>query len=259
MLEELEKRLKELGKVAVAFSGGIDSSFVVYMANKVLGKENVLAIIGNGQMIPRKDYKEAIEFLNQNNFQYKEIPVDCLEVKEFRENHEDRCYYCKKSIMTKVQQVAKENGFDIVCDGKNIDDTKVYRPGNKATKELGIISPLEETNFDKKAIRENAKKVGIEFWNKPSNSCLATRFPYNTILTNENLKKVELAEEIIKDLGIPTTRVRVHNDIARIEVNKAYFELILKNSEITEKIKELGFKYVTLDLEGLKNGNFDKK
>ena len=110
MFEELENRLKELKKIAVAFSGGIDSSFLLFTANKVLGRENVLAIIGNGQMIPRKDYKEAIEFLNENNFQYKEIPVDCLEVLEFKENHEDRCYHCKKSIMTMVKKVAKENG-----------------------------------------------------------------------------------------------------------------------------------------------------
>ena len=257
MFEELEKRLKELGKIAVAFSGGIDSSFLLFSANKVLGKENVLAIIGNGQMIPRKDYNEAIEFLKENDFQYKEVPVDCLEVLEFRENHEDRCYHCKKSIMTMVKRVAKENGFEIVCDGKNTDDTKVYRPGNKATKELGIISPLEECGFSKKEIRENAKKLGISFWSKPSNSCLATRFPYNTILTNENLKKVELAEEIIKDLGIPTTRVRTHNEIARIEVAKEYFELILKNPQIIDEIKKLGFQYVTLDLSGMKNGNFD--
>ena len=169
VFKKLEKRLKELGKIAVAFSGGIDSSFLLFSANKVLGKENVLAIIGNRQMIPRKDYKEAIEFLKENDFNYREIPVDCLEVLEFRENHKDRCYYCKKSIMTKVKQVARENGFNIVCDGKNVDDTKGYRPGQKATKELGIVSPLEECGFAKKDIRENAKNLGITFWDKPSN------------------------------------------------------------------------------------------
>lgn len=259
MFKKLENRLKELKKVAIAFSGGIDSSFLLYSANKVLGRENVLAIIGNGQMIPRKDYAEAIEFLKENNFAYIETKVDCLEVLEFKENHKDRCYYCKKSIMSKIIKIAKENGFDTVCDGKNVDDTKVYRPGNNATKELGIISPLEECGFSKKDIRENAKMLGIPFWNKPSNSCLATRFPYNTILTNENLKKVENAEEIIKSLDIPTTRVRVHENIARIEVEKQYFDKILNNLQIVEQIKELGFDYVTLDLEGLKNGSFDKK
>ena len=195
MFEKLEKRLKELGRVAVAFSGGIDSSFLLFSANKVLGKENVLAIIGN----------------------------------------------------------------DIVCDGKNVDDTQGYRPGQKATKELGIVSPLEECGFAKKDIRENAKNLGITFWNKPSNSCLATRFPYNTELTNESLKRVELAEELIKDLDIPTTRVRSHGDIARIEVQKEYFDRILGNDRLVNDIKKLGFEYVTLDLEGMKSGRFDKK
>ena len=258
VFERLEKRLKELGKIAVAFSGGIDSSFLLFSANEVLGKENVLAIIGNGQMIPRKDYKEAIEFLKENDFEFREIPVDCLEVLEFRENHKDRCYYCKRSIMTRIKQVAKENEFDIVCDGKNVDNTKGYRPGQKATKELGIVSPLEECGFTKKDIRENAKSLGITFWDKPSNSCLATRFPYNTELTNESLKRVELAEELIKEFGIPNTRVRSHGDIARIEVQKEYFDRILGNDKLVNDIKKLGFEYVTLDLEGMKSGRFDK-
>lgn len=259
MLEELENRLKELGKVVVCFSGGIDSSFLLFIANKVLLKENVLAVIANGQMVPRKDYKEAIEFLKENNFNYIEVPYDALEIPEFRNNDEKRCYYCKKSIMSKIKKVANENGFKYVLDGKNVDDTKVYRPGLKATEELGIISPLEESGMDKKAIRKYAKELGIKFWNKPSNSCLATRFPYNTILTNEKLEKVDLAEEIIKNLGIPNTRARVHNDTLRIEVDKEYFSIIINKLEIVEKLKELGFNYVTLDLEGIKHGSYDKK
>lgn len=258
MLEELENRLKELEKVAIAFSGGIDSSFLVYFANKVLSRENVIAIIVNGQMIPRKDYKEAIEFLQKNNFQYKEIDCDVLEVEAFKENYKDRCYYCKRNVMSKVQAIAEKEGFKNILDGKNTDDTLTYRPGNQATKELGIISPLEETGFSKKDIRKYSKQLGIEFWDKPSNSCLATRFPYNTTLTNESLKQVELAEEIIKGLGIPTTRVRVHGNIARIEVDREYFEKILENKDTILKIKDLGFSYVTLDLNGLTSGTFDK-
>lgn len=258
MLEELEKRLKELGKVAVAFSGGIDSSFLVCFANKVLQRENVLAIIGNGQMVPRKDYSEAIEFLKTNNYKYIEIEHDALQVEAFRENHKDRCYHCKKAIMSKVKEVALENGFQIVLDGKNKDDTLHYRPGNKATEELGIISPLEEKGFTKEDIRKYSKELGIPYWNKPSNSCLATRFPYDTVLTNEKLKKVEIAEEIIKELGIPKTRVRVHNNIVRIEVEPEYFDIFINNKEVAEEIKDLGFRYVTLDLFGFKSGSFDK-
>lgn len=257
MLEELEKKLKELGKVAIAYSGGIDSSFLLFFANKVLPKDKVLAIIVNGQMLPRRDYLDAINFLKENKFNYKELNYDALELKEFKENHIDRCYYCKKSIMTKIKKEASENGFEIVADGKNVDDAKVYRPGNKALQELKIISPLEECGFYKKDIRKASKKLGIKFWNKPSNSCLATRFPYNTELTNENLRKVEISEMLLKELGIPKVRVRIHNDIVRIEVEKQYFKIIIQNEKIIEQIKELGFKYITLDLNGIKSGSFD--
>ncbi|MDO4943386.1 MAG: ATP-dependent sacrificial sulfur transferase LarE [Lachnospiraceae bacterium] len=257
MLTGLEKRLKELGKIVIAFSGGIDSSFLLYFANQVLPREHVLAVIVNGQMMAAGDYEEAIDFLKKNHFQYKEILHDVFQVKAFKENHRDRCYHCKKAIMSAIQKAVSKEGFFYVLDGKNADDALYYRPGSLAAKELGIISPLEEMGFTKQDIRKYSKQMGIEFWNKPSNSCLATRFPYNTVLTNEDLKKVELAEDMIRRLGISKTRVRVHHDIARIEVEEPYFETILKNREKIEKIKELGFRYITLDLDGLTSGSFD--
>ena len=220
MLKKLQDRLKELNKVAISFSGGIDSSFLLYVTKITLPKENVLAIIANGNMVPRKDYEEAIEFLKEE---------------------------------------ANKNGFENVLDGKNEDDLKVYRPGNKATEEIGIISPLAEIGFSKENIREESKKLEIKIWNKPSNSCLATRFPYNTILTEEDLKKVEQGEEVLKKLGIPKVRIRVHQDIARIEVEREYLNVIIQNQSIVEQINELGFRYVTLDLNGLTSGNFDKQ
>jgi len=160
--------------------------------------------------------------------------------------------------MRRIKEEANKNGFENVLDGKNKDDLKVYRPGNKATEEVGIISPLAEIGFSKENIREESKKLGLKIWNKPSNSCLATRFPYNTILTEEDLKKVEQGEEVLKKLGIPKVRIRVHQDIARIEVEKEYFEIIMKNFDAIDSIKNLGFKYVTLDLNGLTSGSFDK-
>ena len=256
MLKKLQDRLKELNKVAISFSG--DSSFLLYVAKITLPKENVLAIIANGNMVPKKDYAEAIEFLKENKINYKEIEYKPLEIKEFKENRKDRCYYCKKKLMRRIKEEANKNGFENVLDGKNKDDLKVYRPGNKATEEVGIISPLAEIGFSKENIREESKKLGLKIWNKPSNSCLATRFPYNTILTEEDLKKVEQGEEVLKKLGIPKVRIRVHQDIARIEVEKEYFEIIMKNFDAIDSIKNLGFKYVTLDLNGLTSGSFDK-
>ena len=161
--------------------------------------------------------------------------------------------------MSEIRKEANKNDFENLLDGKNADDLKVYRPGNKVAEELGIISPLSKLNFYKKDIRKYSKELGIKFWDKPSNSCLATRFPYDTTLTKENLKMVESSEEVIKELGIKKVRVREHNEIAKIEVEKENFEIILKHKEfIVEKLKEIGFKYITLDLEGIKSGNFDK-
>ncbi len=276
---QLEEYLRTLGKVVIAYSGGIDSSYLLYVANQVLPKQNVIAIIANGIMVPRKDYKEAIDFLKENNFQYIEVPYKPLEITAFRENHKDRCYHCKKALMTTLKNVAKENGYENLLDGKNADDLTVYRPGNKATEEVGVLSPLAKFDIHKEEIRQYSKNLGISFWNKPSNSCLATRFPYNTTLTEEGLKKVEQSEEIIKQLEIKKARVRVHNDIARIEVNPEDFETILNNIKnknrktnknnaninnkiendinLVEEIKNLGFSYVTLDLSGLKSGSFD--
>ncbi|CDE10137.1 pP-loop family protein [Clostridium sp. CAG:354] len=258
MLKKLQDRLKELNKVAISFSGGIDSSFLLYVARITLPTENVLAIIANGNMVPRKDYEEAIEFLKENKINYKEIEYKPLEIKEFKENRKDRCYYCKKKLMSGIKEEANKNGFKNVLDGKNEDDLKVYRPGNKATEEIGIISPLAEIGFSKENIREESKKLGLKIWNKPSNSCLATRFPYNTILTEDDLKRVEQGEEVLKKLGIPKVRIRVHQEIARIEVEREYSNVIIQNQNIVEQIKALGFRYVTLDLNGLTSGSFDK-
>ena len=255
----LEKEIKKLGKVAICFSGGIDSSFLLFVSNKVLPKENVLAIIAKGEMVPRKDYNEAIDFLKEKDFNYREIEYKPLEIPEFRENKKNRCYYCKKHLMTEIKKEATKNGFEHLLDGKNADDLKVYRPGNKATEELEIISPLAKLEFSKRDIRRYSKELEIEFWDKPSNSCLATRFPYDTILSKKTLEMVDLSEEEIKKLGIKKLRVRAHKDVARIEVEKEEFGNILKNKErVVKKLKEVGFKYVSLDLDGLKSGNFDK-
>lgn len=241
LIEKLEQRLKELKKVAICYSGGIDSSFLLYVANKTLSKENVLAIIANGEMIPRKDYKEAIDYLKQNKFQYIEMQFKPLDILEFRENREDRCYHCKRHLMGKIKEIANKRGFSNILDGSNIDDTKTYRPGMKAKQELNIISPLEGLSFTKQDIRQNAKKLDIEFWNKPSNSCLATRFEYNRTLSKELLKKVEQGEEYIKSIGIPKTRLRIKGNTAKIEVDEEYTPLIKNNQAIANKIKDLGF------------------
>lgn len=256
-MEKLKEYLASLGKVAIAYSGGIDSSFLLFVANQVLPKENVVAVLAKGRMMAQSDYEEAIDFVRKNGFSYQEVLYEPLKVKEFRENRKNRCYACKKNLMRLIKKVSEEKGFSFVLDGKNADDLKVYRPGNKAAEELGIISPLAEFGFCKNEIREKSQELGIEIWNKPSNSCLATRFPYDTVLTKENLKKVEHSEAFIKNLGISKVRVRVHGEIARIEVEKRHFEVILQNEMVMKQIKNLGFQFVVLDLEDLRSGSFD--
>ncbi|MEA5083413.1 MAG: ATP-dependent sacrificial sulfur transferase LarE [Lachnospiraceae bacterium] len=255
-LKVLENILLGYGKICVAYSGGTDSDFLLNVAKRVLGN-NVIAIIGNGAMVSAKDYEEAVNLAKSIRVEYYTIDADVFKVEEFRNNSRERCYFCKKNIMGGIIEKAKELGFCIVADGKNSDDGKVYRPGAKAAEEIGIVSPLFEAGFTKAEIRSQAKKMDIKTWNKASNSCLATRFPYNTLLTAENFAMVEKAEKLIAESKIKSGRVRLHGEIARIEMPNEFFEEFMKNDKLIMKIKEIGFKYVTLDLEGFRSGSMD--
>ncbi len=253
---ELIKKLKELKKVAICYSGGIDSAYLLTIANNVLNKNNVIALIAKGPMVDQNDYFEALNYLNMANYNYYELDFNPLEISEFRNNTKDRCYYCKYQMLSILKNKANSLGFKYLLDGQNKDDLGKYRPGSKASKELDVLSPL--SNMTKLEIRTNAKKLNISFYDKPANSCLATRFPYNTFLTSEKLKLVEKAEHLLKTLGLKLVRTRIHDEILRIEVLPTDFNLII-NSNIATKIKELGFKYITLDLLGYSSGNYDIK
>lgn len=256
-LELLKKRLKELKKVAIAFSGGVDSNFLMSVARETLGKENVLAVLCSGAMLAQADYQEAVQLLKDKDVQYEILAMDVFTVPEFAGNDKKRCYYCKKNLMSKIIEMAKTQGYEVVLDGKNLDDAKVYRPGAAAAQELGICSLLYECGFTKQDIRNVSRELGIITWNKPSNACLASRFPYGTQLTAEKLKQVEDAERCLKELGIDSGRIRVHDRIARVEVAKEDFKCLLEHKDFVNKVKACGFDYVTLDLEGFRSGSFD--
>lgn len=256
-LELLKKRLKELKKVAIAYSGGVDSNFLMSVARETLGKENVLAILCSGAMLAQADYQEAVQLLKDRDVQYEILAMDVFTVPEFAGNDKKRCYYCKKNLMTKIIEMAKSQGYEVVLDGKNLDDAKVYRPGAAAAQELGICSLLYECGFTKQDIRNVSRELGIITWNKPSNACLASRFPYGTQLTAEKLKQAEDAERCLKELGIDSGRIRVHDRIARVEVAKEDFKCLLEHKDFVNKVKACGFDYVTLDLEGFRSGSFD--
>jgi uncharacterized protein (TIGR00268 family) len=254
--ETLEAILKKYEKVTIAYSGGCDSNFLFQVAVKTLGKENVLAILCTGDMMSKEDLDSAREMLQ--GYWYEEIPVDVFSVDAFKHNDKRRCYYCKKNIMTLVKEAAMKAGITYVLDGKNKDDEGVYRPGNEACQELGICSPLADSHLTKQEVRMYSKELGVLTHDKPSNACLASRFDYDTLLTKEKLERVAKAEKLLHDIGILYVRVRVQEELARVEMEKKYFALFLEHEELVEQFKQLGFRYVTLDVEGIKSGSYDK-
>lgn len=260
-LWKLQKELDFYKKVMVAFSGGVDSALLLSVAREVLGKENVLAVTAKGIMISDSNYRQAVAFAKMQDISCLTVEIDNFDLPDFVKNRENRCYSCKKKIFQEVLKKGKEYGFLVCLEGSNIDDDTCYRPGKKAMEELGVISPLRNCGFTKKEIRHVAKELGLPVWNKPSDSCLATRFPYNMTLTKELFQKVEKAENYIKDLGIENCRVRVHGEMARIEIEQKEFNIFMSLSSEAARciklLKELGFQYITLDLEGFRSGSFD--
>ncbi|MEG0592212.1 MAG: ATP-dependent sacrificial sulfur transferase LarE [Coprobacillus sp.] len=255
-LETLKEILRKYQRIAIAYSGGCDSNFLFQVAKETLGTDNVFAILCIGDMMSKEDIQNARELLNGSY--YGEIPINVFDVDEFEYNDKRRCYYCKKTIMSKVKELAYKNGFEYVVDGKNLDDEGVYRPGIQACKELGILSPLSESQMTKQDIRFYSKELGIVTHDKPANACLASRFQYNTLLTKEKLQMVNDAEALFHKIGIYYVRVRVQDTLARIEVESKDFDKVVGNKELISSLKKLGFQFITLDLEGITSGSYDR-
>lgn len=256
-LEKLRNMLKDLGSVAIAYSGGVDSNFLLKVASDTLG-DNAMAVTIHAMMHSNREIEEAIEYANTFNVEHVVIKIDNFDIKEFIENGPQRCYYCKKSVFTKVGEVAKKNNIQYVADGTNLDDLGDYRPGLKAIEELKVVSPLKECGFTKEDIRALSKEMNLKTFNKPAFACLATRIPCGTKITNEKLRMIEKSEEYLVDIGINQFRVRLHEDIARIEVGKDEIHKFFSNDildKTNNKLKEFGFKYVTLDMGGYKMGS----
>ncbi|EOS61088.1 hypothetical protein C815_00816 [Firmicutes bacterium M10-2] len=255
--ENLISSIKNLGRVAIAYSGGCDSDFLLHVCVNTLGKENVFPILVKGEMMSKEDLEEAIEELNA--FDHEIIEIDVFSIPEFEWNDKKRCYFCKKNIMSQIKNVASLHGFANVCDGQNADDQHMYRPGQAACQELGILSPLAKANLSKEEIRAYSKELGLKTHAKPANACLASRFDYGTHLTKEKLKRVEKAEDILHSFCIFHVRLRDMGNTARIECEPKDFEKVIVNREqIAKQIKQLGYLYVTLDLCGIVSGGFDQ-
>lgn len=254
-LLKLNNILKELDSIAVAFSGGVDSSFLLYRAHKV-NKSKVLAITIRTPYIPKREVDEAIQFTSQFGIKHKII--DIAFPHQIRHNPIERCYLCKKNLFTELKSFALENNIKYVIDGTNADDKGDFRPGMKALTELEVRSPLMEAGLTKKEIRELSHKEGLEFWDKPAMACLLTRIPYDTEIEEGVLRMVEDAENMLFEKGYPGTRVRVHGDVARIECIPGFIEKIIHSPEkeqIITDLKKIGFRYISLDLEGYRTGS----
>ena len=255
--KKLAVLLEKCMPLAVAFSGGVDSTYLLHEAVKA-GKEKVTALIMKTPSVPERELDEAVTFCKSRGISFFVLPADPFSAAGFRENGRDRCYICKHFLFSALLEKAKEEGIPFVADGTNADDRKEFRPGLRALKELDIRSPLAEAGLTKKEIRELSEKEGLPTWNKPSFSCLATRFPYGEELTVEKLRRTEAAENLLADLGFTQRRVRVHGNLARIEVLSTEIPLLLERRDmISSRFEELGFLYTTVDLKGFRSGSMD--
>ncbi len=258
-LLKLKKILSDAGSAVIALSGGTDSIFLAYVAS---GIENIkiMAVTVNTPYMFDSEVVESIIFCKEHSIRHKEIQMEIPEA--VRNNPPDRCYLCKKEVMKMVRGVADKERFKWVFDGTNIDDTADYRPGMKALKELEIRSPLLEAGITKDDIRTLSRNAGLITWNKPSNTCLLTRFPHNTPVTIAGLRRAEAAELVLETFELKGSRIRVHDDIARIECRKEHFSMIVSEkirNEIVAGLKKIGYRYITLDLEGYRSGSMNPK
>jgi len=258
--DSLKQRLKVLGKVVIAYSGGVDSTFLLKAAVETLGAENVLACIATGPALPQSQYEKAIETARNIGVEAQTIEPNELSDAAYSANKADRCFHCKAHLYGILNDIAKERNFNSVVCGCNFDDKDDFRPGNRAAKVFGVRCPLMEAELTKEDIRQLSRELNLPTADVPASPCLASRISYGLEVTEQRLKQTEQAEDFLRGLGLVEFRVRHHDTVARIEVHAEDIKKITtepNRSKIVEKLKSLGFKFVTVDLQGFRSGSLN--
>ena len=259
-LDDLKSGLLRTGPLAVAFSGGVDSAFLLAVAREVLGGGGVLAVTVRSCLLPAREADAAARFCRERSIRHETIDFDPLSLPGFAENPPDRCYICKKTVFSCIIELTASLGFRHVAEGSNLDDDGDYRPGRRAIAELGVLSPLRDAHFTKREIREESRRLGLDTWDKPSLACLASRLPYGQRITAADLTRVDAAEQFLKERipEVGQVRVRLHGGLARIEVAPEKSGAVLDaRNDILAKFRDLGFGWTSLDLEGYRTGSMN--
>ena len=257
--DALCERLQSIGSVVVAYSGGVDSAYLAYVASRTLGG-NALAVTADSASYPERHRQIALRIAREFGLQHQIIHTRELERPEYRSNPTNRCYYCKHELYTHLTQIAAARGA-VVVDGNNADDRGDYRPGRQAAREFGVRSPLDEVDLTKDEIRELSRDAGLPTWDEPASACLSSRIPYHAEVTDEKLRTIERAEQAIRALGFRVFRVRHHDDLARIEIARAEMARALEPeiaAALVRELKSIGYRYVSLDLQGYRTGSLNE-
>lgn len=258
--QKLREIFRTLGSVIVAYSGGVDSSYVAYVANAELGPR-AICITGESASLPSYQRAEMERVVSEFRFNHEIVQTEELENPSYRANNADRCYFCKDELYGKLESIAARRGIEWIVDGSTTDDLDDFRPGRQAAKQHSVRSPLIEAGLSKSEVRELSERAGLPTWDKPASPCLSSRIAYGTTVTIERLSKVDRGEEILREFGFREFRVRHHDTLVRLEIAPAEMERVLKQDVIEQlaaRFRELGFKYVTLDLQGFRSGSMNE-